>query len=118
MAEKTEAKAEEQKEIEPCCFCPEPAAPAAAAEVAPPTAKVAARPRVEAPGKADTVKIWTKVVGGDVTKEKAEVTRYSDGDSEVLDYYRASSLHTYSIADHQNFLFLLGPPLNLQSLSE
>ena len=72
-AERKEAEAEERKETEPCCFCPEPAA---APEVAPPTAKVVARPRVEAPGKADTVKMGTKVVGGDGTKEKPQVQRY------------------------------------------
>ena len=31
-----------------------------------PAAKVAERPRVEAPGKADTVKMGIKVVGGDI----------------------------------------------------
>ena len=40
------------------------------------TAKVAERPMVEAPGKADTVKMGIKVVGGDTNTEKPQVQRY------------------------------------------
>ena len=78
------AEAEEQKEVKIEVKTSEPV-PAAAAEVAPPTAKVVARPRVEAPGKADTVKMGTKVVGIDGTKEKAQarIQRYSEGVNEV-----------------------------------
>ena len=46
--------------------------PEAHAEAAP-TATVAPRQRVEAPGKADTVKMGTKVVGG--TKAQSESQR-------------------------------------------
>ena len=76
------AEAEEQKEVKIEVKTSKPVAAAAAdAEVAPPTAKVVARPRVEAPGKADTVKMGTKVVGSDGTKEKAQarIQRYGEG---------------------------------------
>ena len=57
--------AEEQKEV---------AAEATRTDAS--TVKVAERPKVEAPGKADTVKMGIKVVGGNTNKDKPQVQRY------------------------------------------
>ena len=60
-----EPAAEEQKEVE---------AEATRADAS--TVKAAERSKVEAPGKADTVKMGIKVVGGNTNKDKPQVQRY------------------------------------------